>query len=409
MPAETQDHPRQPFLRRVNIRNFKSIEGCRVDLAPLTILVGRNGSGKSNFLDAVRFVTDSLQASLGQALRDRGGLSAVLRRGTLIAKSFTIELELLLPSQSRLRYGFEIGKKLEADDVITVKHERFTLSSPDGKVSEFAREQNWIGSSSIGETPPVHPERLYLPNVAGFPHFGEAYAALTAMGFYDLSPDQMKKVQNPDANTLLRHDGGNIASVIGRLAAVNPQSMDRVTAYLQQIMPGLIAVERVDLGPGETLQFSQQAKGAPWPAKFYAASMSDGTLRALGNLVAVAQIANGTAPVNLVGFEEPETALHPAATGVLVDALREATSHTQVLVTTHSPDLCDQIDPEREGLFVVEMRDGVTRIAPADRASLKAIRSHLYLPGELLRMDQLELDAEDLERQRQLEQPAVTA
>jgi hypothetical protein len=78
-------------------------------------------------------------------------------------------------------------------------------------------------------------------------------------------------------------------------------------------------------------------------------------------------------------------------------------------VTTHSPDLCDQIDPEREGLFVVEMRDGVTRIAPADRASLKAIRSHLYLPGELLRMDQLELDAEDIERQRQLEQPAVTA
>jgi predicted ATPase len=229
------------------------------------------------------------------------------------------------------------------------------------------------------------------------------------MGFYDLNPDQMKKVQNPDGGTLLRHDGGNVASVIGRLKMTNPKAMERVAAYLRQIMPGFVDFERVALGPGETLQFLQQAKDSVPPAKFYAASMSDGTLRALGSLVAVTQMVNGNTPVNLVGIEEPETALHPAATGALMDALREATSHTQVLVTTHSPDLCDQIDPEREGLLVVEMRDGVTRIAPADRASLEAIRSHLYLPGELLRMDQLEPDAADLERQRQLEQPPVTA
>ena len=53
----------EPFLKRVCIRNYKSIGACSVELGALTILVGRNGSGKSNFLDALRLVADGLQTS----------------------------------------------------------------------------------------------------------------------------------------------------------------------------------------------------------------------------------------------------------------------------------------------------------------------------------------------------------
>ncbi len=49
------------FLKRVKIRNYKSIAHCDVELGPFTLLVGRNGSGKSNFLDAIRFVADGLR------------------------------------------------------------------------------------------------------------------------------------------------------------------------------------------------------------------------------------------------------------------------------------------------------------------------------------------------------------
>ena len=66
--------------------------------------------------------------------------------------------------------------------------------------------------------------------------------------------------------------------------------------------------------------------------------------------------------MRLVGIEEPETALHPAAAAVLMDALREGAVQTQVIVTTHSPDLLDLIDLEPTGCSSPRMTDGETEI-----------------------------------------------
>jgi predicted ATPase len=67
-----------PFLTRVVLKNYKSIEACDVDLHSLTFLVGANGAGKSNFLDALRFVADALRTSLDHALREHGWSSPCL-------------------------------------------------------------------------------------------------------------------------------------------------------------------------------------------------------------------------------------------------------------------------------------------------------------------------------------------
>lgn len=103
------------------------------------------------------------------------------------------------------------------------------------------------------------------------------------------------------------------------------------------------------------------------------------------------------------GIEEPETALHPAAAAALMNALREATRRTQIIVTSHSPDLIDQIDMSTDNLIAVQNTRGNTEIGIVDAASLEAIRTHLYSPGDLLRMDQLEIDRAELTRQKQLE------
>ena len=63
------------LVTRVALRNYKSIAACAVHPAPLSFLVGPNGCGKSNFLDALRFVAEALRFSLDHALRDRGGIS----------------------------------------------------------------------------------------------------------------------------------------------------------------------------------------------------------------------------------------------------------------------------------------------------------------------------------------------
>ena len=246
------------------------------------------------------------------------------------------------------------------------------------------------------------PDRLYLVAASGLPEFRQVYDVILSMGFYNLNPEAMKELQSPDAGELLQRDGSNIASVIGRLSAGEPSLKNRINQYLATIVPGITDVERTSLGPKETLQFKQEVKGSHHPWKFFAVSMSDGTLRALGTLIAVTQLAHQKTPARLIGIEEPETALHPAAAGALIDALNEATVHTQVVVTTHSPDLLDQLDFDRHRLLAVESRQGTTFVAKIDSASGQAIVDHLYTAGELQRMDQLELDENDVQRQEQM-------
>jgi predicted ATPase len=151
-------------------------------------------------------------------------------------------------------------------------------------------------------------------------------------------------------------------------------------------------VEHKVLGPRLTLEFKQSIRGSARPWRFLAANMSDGTLRALGILVALFQSAPSPRQVSLVAVEEPEVALHPAAAGVLLDALRDASGHTQVLVTSHSPDLLDHPSIQPPELLSVIAELNETKIGPLDQAGRESLKDHLYTAGELLKMNQLEPD-----------------
>lgn len=115
--------------------------------------------------------------------------------------------------------------------------------------------------------------------------------------------------------------------------------------------------------------------------------MSDGTLRGLGVLTALLQ-SNGRPPA-LVGVEEPEVALHPAALSILIDAIRDATQHTQVIVTSHSADLLDREDLKDDSILAVAADQGVTAIGPLSTVGRDVVREGLFTAGELLRMNQL--------------------
>jgi len=379
---------RDVFLKTVSIRNYKSIAECDVHLGRLTLLVGRNGSGKSNFLDALRFVTESLETSVDHALRDRGGITSVRRMSTGHPRNFSIALEFHLLEQA-VEYSFEIGSQPKGGFI--VKSERLNVRNYAGDLRHhFEISDGEIKKSSEPTLPPPSPDRLFLVVAAGLQQFRPAYDAMQAMGFYNLNPEQMKEIQKPDAGQLLDRDGSNLASVLARLGEDNPGMVERIREYLSLIVPDITGFQRISVGHHETLEFHQRVKGSKHPWKFLAGSMSDGTMRALGILTAAMQLVERTKPVRLVGIEEPETALHPAASGSLMDALREASQHTQIIATTHSPDLLDRYDPDTDSLLAVAANEGVTSIGALDAASLSAIRQHLFSAGDLLRMDQLQ-------------------
>lgn len=379
------------LITRVVIRNYRSIAACDVSLAPLTFLVGANGSGKSNFLDALRFVADSLRTSLDHALRDRGGFKEVRRRSSGHPKNFGIRLEFRLPSGVRGHYAFDIGAEKNG---FSVQHEEcFVMSAAGETEGHFYRvAKGKVIRSSLSVPPAAVSDRLYLVNVSGAPGFRPVYDALSRMGFYNLSPDVIRDLQPPDPGEILSRDGMNLPSVLKNIGE-DAILKRRIEEYLAQVVPGVAGVDSLPIGPRETLEFRQHVAGAQHPWRFLAANMSDGTLRALGVLVALFQRGtNGSGTPLLVGIEEPETALHPAAAEVLVDSLRDATEMRQVLVTSHSPDLLDYSSIAAEEILAVVSEDGDSKVGHLDEAGRTVLRDHLYTAGELLRMNQLHPD-----------------
>lgn len=379
------------LIRRVVIRNYKSIAACDVELGPLTFLVGPNGSGKSNFLDALRFVSDSLRYSLEHALRDRGGIDEVRRRSAGENENIAIRLEFLLPDNAEGHYAFEIGGTRNNAAIL---HEECRVGGGlllAGLRPHFFEVSDGHVHKSFRDLGPARvKDRLYLVSLSGTPAFRPVYDALANMGFYNLNPDVIRDLQPPDPGEILARDGANLPGVLQKLSTRNPRLKARVENYLAQVVPGIRGVDTLALGPRETVEFLQQETEGGQPLRFLAANMSDGTLRAIGVLLALFQsgMDDAAGPL-LVGIEEPETALHPAAAEVLIDSLHDASDLRQILVTSHSPDLLDSSSMADGDILVVLAEEGESKIGSLDEVGRSVLRDRLYSAGDLLRMNQL--------------------
>ena len=168
-----------------------------------------------------------------------------------------------------------------------------------------------------------------------------------------------------------------------------PRTFERVQRYMKAIVPGLEQVGRIEIPVAEleTIKFTQQITDWDSPLQFTAINMSDGTLRALAVLTALLQ--GGDSPPTLIELEEPEGALHPAAAGVLWNALNAGADRTQVLVATHSPDLLDRKDVPSDAILAVHMEAGETQIGPIVESSRQLLQDRLMSAGDLLRQSRL--------------------
>lgn len=376
------------FIKHLTLRNYKSIAACRLSLGPLTFLVGPNGSGKSNCLDSLRLVAESLRTSLDHALRDRGTIKEVRRRSGGHPNHFAVRLDLTVPDGPTGHYSFQVAAKESGG--FEVQTEECCLTSGLGE-HFYHVERGRVAKSSLQVAPAAFSDRLYLVAASGLPEFRPLYDSLSAMEIYNLNPKEIGAMQKPDAGELLRRDGSNAASVFHKLP---DDAKTMINAYLARIVRGVADAETKILGSQETVEFRQAVKGQKHPWRFLAASMSDGTLRAFGVLLALFQIdARRPNPPPLIGLEEPEMALHPAASGILLAALREASAATQVMVTSHSPDLLDDGSIPTEAILAVDNEEGITKIGAIDEAGRSVLKEKLFTPGELLRQNQLAPDS----------------
>ena len=395
--------PVTPFVQRVILRNYKSIRECDVSLGPLTLLVGPNGSGKSNFLDSLRFVAESLRTSIQHAFDNRGGaLNVFSRFGTGPAK-LEIHLRLNLPDSRTASFRFVVLPKLPLGFV--VEEEECEIQLEGRTTAAYTVRDGEVIDASFEPRPPVSRDRLYLMIASSFPEFRDLYDLLAGVLFYKINPERIRQEPFVDGGTL-RTDGAGLGSVLRRIADARPELKERINEYARAILPALDEIMVESLGemvdrlgaPHEKLMVDVEkyflrflVHAGDQRVTFEAQNMSDGTLHALGVLVALFQCVDQPPErtISLIGIEEPEATVHPAAAGVLFDALQEAAHFIQVVATTHSAELLDIKDLDPDSLLIVDMVDGQTVIGPADEATKSIMRDRLATAGELLRDRQL--------------------
>jgi len=383
----------QSRITRVALTNYKSIAACDVPLGPLTILVGPNGAGKSNFLDAMRFCRDALRTPLDQVFAKRNtNLYHMRHRSPANPESLGMRFDFALDGGQQGHYSFEIGP--QSPRGFEVRQETCVIQRSDGepKHSFEIHSGNFTLSSVTSIRMPLptpSANRLYLVN-ASLPEFQQVYELLSGMEFYTPDPEMMRnELDTTGSADILDADGENTASVLDRLSHTQEAMKARIDQYLQAIVPGFVRVEAEEFRSYKLLNFYLAVAGSPKPNAFLASAMSDGTLRALALLVALFQNAGSDSRVSLIGIEEPEAGLHPAATAVLLDAIREASESVQVVVTSHSTDLLDNPEISSDAIRAVSWENGQTEILGIDRASRSALHDRLYTAGELLRMGRL--------------------
>jgi predicted ATPase len=377
----------KPVIKELILKRFRSIPSDHVSFDNPTFFVGRNGSGKSNLVDAFSFLSEATAAPLQAVFDRRGGISSVRNRTSGRSYPPNLGLGVSLGTMNggieRGRYAFEV--KALPNYGFEVVREQCWIEDAARKRFWFDRQKNSFRGNVSGLSPSLDPSSLALPVVGGHARFAPVLRTLAAMRVNSIEPGRLREMQDPDSGTILKPDGGNVASVLQEIERQAPEDLKRICEILKTIVPNTTQVHSKKHGNKLSLEFTQEW-GERKRLKFEAFNMSDGTLRALGLLTAVYQ---KPAPAFLA-IEEPEATIHPGALGSVLDLLRHASKHVQVVVTTHSPEVLDAKWIQDTHLRIVEWSEGATRIGPVAESARSALQQHLMGAGELLRSNALE-------------------
>ena len=372
-------------ITKIIIKRFRSFPSAVLEMDNPVFVVGRNGSGKSNLADIFGFVAEAMSSPLQAVFDRKGGIAAVRNRSSVKSAPPIMGLAFEFGSFNGIdggRFAFEV--KALPNYGFRIVREQCLVRQKDGARWWFDRSDVW-SSNAVGLTPALESTALALPIVGGDERFAPIFKVLGGMRVYSIEPAKLREMQDPDSGVSLRPDGGNAASVLQELTRERSSAVrDEIHQFLEAIVPGTASVVPKKHGNKLSMTFTQQW-GDGKKLSFDAFSMSDGTLRSLGLIMAVFQKPSPSVLVN----EEPEATIHPGALGAVLDLIRRAAKTMQVVVTTHSPELLDAKWIRDDNLRIVSWQEGASHVLRPSAATREVMQKHLMGAGELLRSNAL--------------------
>ena len=362
------------MLKSLRLKNILSFRDSEVELRPLNILIGPNASGKSNLIEAVG-VLQALPTDLPSFFRKNGPVSDWIWKGgeengresRVAGISAVIDNpEGVRQAEKNLKYEIRFA---DSNGALLVVREKLEDLEPYNKQRDqpyiYLNVEDGYGQVSSPEhfsnyddslspvTPhtfaPVKSMLSEMRNLRDFPtlaHTAQRFSSISI--FRNLNVGRYSPTRRPqgtdDEADFLREDFGNLSLVAHNLQGREAGAL--MNEYLKRFYEGYDRMHSRVFGGMIQLTVNESGMSGSMPAS----RLSDGTLR----FIALLAILCHPDPPGLICIEEPELALHPDAMQILADLLDQASERTQLIITTHSPDLVDQFTAEPDAVVVCE-------------------------------------------------------
>ncbi|HPU81041.1 AAA family ATPase [Accumulibacter sp.] len=343
-----------PELETITVKGFKSIAAVEnLKLGAINVVIGPNGSGKSNFIGVFAFLHAIRDGRLQDYVIKAGGADKVLHFGSKQTQKLQIRIAF---RNERNQYDIDL-EPTDADELVPSSEVVYFWDKaryPQQPYNEvIARAGKEAGISAQRAIPVAHYVREHLGRWRLY-HFHDTS-----------STSPMKKTADVNDNRYLRPDGSNLAAFLYYLREKHAASYSLIQRTVQRVAPFFedFQLEPQQLNP-DKIRLEWRHKGSD--AYFDAPSLSDGTLRFIALTTLLLQPESYRPSVILV--DEPELGLHPYAITLLASLIKQASTKTQVIISTQSPFLLDHFQPE--DVLVADRVAGGTQFTRLDPARL---------------------------------------
>lgn len=359
-------------LDTITVSGFKSIASIdKLKLNAINVLIGPNGSGKSNFIGVFALLHAMREGRLQDYVLRAGGADKILHFGSKVTQA--IEIHICFRGE--------------------VNQYRIVLQATDTDQlyprSEIAYSWSDLALDPAAESQTLAPRGVEAgisdPHSSGPASFVRGHLdSWRLYHFHDTSSTSpMKKTADVHDNRFLRPDGSNLAAFLYYLRLRHETSYSLIRRTVQRVAPFFddFLLEPLKLNP-DKIRLEWRHKGSD--AYFDASSLSDGSLRfiALATLFLQPEVYRPS----VILVDEPELGLHPSAITMLAALMKQASHHTQVIVSTQSPLLLDNFQPE--DVLVADRVDGATQFTRLQSANLATWLEN-YSLGQLWEKNEL--------------------
>lgn len=334
-------------LKRLKVHGFRSLRELDLELGDLNVLIGANGSGKSNLVGFFNLLSFMMSGSLQLYIGRKGGGSSILHYGPKRTPAMSGEL-VFEDEHSRSEYGFSLESASPDRLIFTDEHVLFIRpgeKKPFAKTFGAGRVESILPAlnKAQGDSPVVNVARVFVRRLRG----------VVSYHFHDTSENAFIRMkQDIDRDRALLSNGGNLAAFLHMLRSSHAQHYERIVATVRLAVPYL---KEFELGPDSlnsgAIQLRWRDRNPDY--EFGPHQLSDGSLRAIALITALLQ-PEELLPTVIV-IDEPELGLHPSAVGLVATLIKAASAKRQVIVATQSPRLLSEFAPE--DVIVVERKE----------------------------------------------------